>query len=81
MIKSIGKKVWAFDVEWVPDPLAGKLLYKLPDNMPDEEVIKEMWQMGGATEEDPMPFLKITLCKIVSLSMVTRHEDDGQVKV
>jgi len=81
MIKSIGKKVWAFDVEWVPDPLAGKLLYKLPDDMPDEEVIKEMWKMGGATEEDPMPFLKITLCKIVSLSMVTRHEDNGEVKV
>ncbi len=81
MIKSIGKKVWAFDVEWVPDPLAGKLLYKLPDDTPDQEVIKEMWKMGGATEEDPMPFLKITLCKIVSLSMVTRHEDRGEVKV
>lgn len=81
MIKSVGKKVWAFDVEWVPDPLAGKLLYKLPDDTPDEEVIKEMWKNGGATEEDPMPFLKITLCKIVSLSMVTRHEDRGEVKV
>ena len=81
MIKSIGKKVWAFDVEWVPDPLAGKLLYKLPDDMPDEEVIKEMWNMGGATEEDPMPFLKITLCRIVSLSMVTRHEEEGQVSL
>ena len=81
MIKSIGKKVWAFDVEWVPDPLAGKLLYKLPDDMPDEEVIKEMWNMGGATEEDPMPFLKITLCRIVSLSMVTRHEEEGQVNL
>jgi len=81
MIKSINKKVWAFDVEWVPDPLAGKLLYKLPDDMPDSDVIKEMWKMGGATEEDPMPFLKITLCKIVSLSMVTRHEDKGEVKV
>ena len=73
--------MWAFDVEWVPDPLAGKLLYKLPDDMPDGEVIKKMWEMGGATEEDPMPFLKITLCKIVSLSMVTRHEDNGEVKV
>lgn len=81
MIKSVGKKVWAFDVEWVPDPLAGKLLYKLPDDIPDNEVIKEMWKNGGATEEDPMPFLKITLCKIVSLSMVTRHEDDGQVNL
>ena len=81
MIKSVNKKVWAFDVEWVPDPLAGKLLYKLPEDMPDAKVIKEMWKMGGATEEDPMPFLKITLCKIVSLSMVTRHEDKGEVKV
>ena len=81
MIKNINKKVWAFDVEWVPDPLAGKLLYKLPDDMPDREVMREMWNMGGATEDDPMPFLKTTICKVVSLSMVTRHLEDGKPNV
>ena len=50
MIKNVKKKVWAFDVEWVPDPLAGKLLYKLPQEMSDAEVMQVMWEMGGATE-------------------------------
>ena len=81
MIKNIKKKVWAFDVEWVPDPLAGKLLYKLPDDMPDREVLREMWNMGGATDDEPMPFLKTTICKVVSLSMVTRHEEKDGIKV
>ena len=30
MIKSVPKSVLAFDVEWVPDPLAGRLLVYLP---------------------------------------------------
>jgi len=81
MIKNIKRKVWAFDVEWVPDPLAGKLLYNLPDDMPDDEVLREMWLIGGATEEEPMPFLKTTICKVVSLSMVTRHFEDGKPNV
>lgn len=74
--------MWAFDVEWVPDPVAGKVLYDLPADMPDAEVIGEMWKRGGATEEEPRPFLKTVLCKIVSLSMISRTvgEDDG-VKV
>ncbi|MGI9554310.1 MAG: 3'-5' exonuclease, partial [Thermodesulfobacteriota bacterium] len=81
MIKRINRKVWAFDVEWVPDPQAGKLLYKLPEDMPDGEVMQEMWKMGGATEDDPQPYLKTTVCKVVSLSMVTRHEENGEIKV
>lgn len=81
MIKNINKKVWAFDVEWVPDPRAGKLLYKLPNEMPDKEVMKEMWSIGGATEDEPMPFLKTAICKVVSLSMVTRHEEKDGIKV
>ena len=81
MIKTVKNKVWAFDVEWVPEPVAGRLLYKLPDDMPDREVIKEMWKEGGATDDDPMPFLKTAICRIVSLSMVTRHVEDGRVNV
>lgn len=81
MIKTIKNKVWVFDIEWVPDPIAGKLLYDLPEETPDEEVLKEMWKNGGATEDNPMPFLKKTICKILSLSMVTRHESNGNVEV
>lgn len=82
MIKYIDDKVWAFDIEWVPDPVAGKLVYDLAMDTPDEDVIQEMWIRGGATEEDPMPYLKTTLCRIVSLSMVSRHRDpDGTIKL
>jgi hypothetical protein len=31
MFKTVRNRVWAFDAEWIPDPLAGKLLYNLPD--------------------------------------------------
>jgi predicted PolB exonuclease-like 3'-5' exonuclease len=73
MFKFVHNKVWVFDVEWVPDPVAGRKLYKLPDSTPDEKIIQEMWQQGGATEDDPMPYLKTVLCRIVSISFVTRY--------
>jgi predicted PolB exonuclease-like 3'-5' exonuclease len=45
--------------------------------MSDEEVIQEMWKRGGATDEDPQPYLKTVLCRIVSISAVTRIVTDG----
>lgn len=81
MFKSVHDNVWAFDVEWVPDPLAGRLLYELPNDMPDAEVIAEMWKRGGATDEVPRPFLKTVLCRVVSLSMVSRTKTAGETKV
>ncbi|QMU56460.1 MAG: hypothetical protein GKS04_04845 [Candidatus Mycalebacterium zealandia] len=81
MFKSVHNKVWAFDVEWVPDPLAGRLVYDLPEDMPDAEVMGEMWKRGGATDENPRPFLKTILCKVVSLSMVSRKKEGEDVTV
>jgi len=81
MIRNVADKVWAFDIEWVPDPVSGKLVYDMPEDTPDEDVMKEMWKQGGATEAEPMPYLKTALCRIVSLSMVTRHNDPDGVKV
>jgi len=73
MFKTVGSSVWAYDLEWVPDPDAGRRVYSLPKDMPDEEVIAEMWRQGGATEEDPRPYLKTILCRIVSVAAVTRE--------
>ena len=82
MFKTIGSEIWAFDAEWVPDPKAGRLLYRLPDNMPDRDVINEMWKQGGATEEEPQPYLKTVLCRVVSIAAVRRKiEPDGLVRV
>lgn len=78
MFRDVKSRVLAFDVEWVPDPESGKVAYELPQDMSDSEVIESMWEQGGATEEEPMPFLKTVLSKIVSISMVFRESDrDG----
>ena len=39
MIRSVQDHIWAFDCEWVPDPQAGRLLYKLPADLPDGDVL------------------------------------------
>lgn len=80
MFREVKSRVLAFDIEWVPDPESGKAAYGLPGDMPDREVIEFMWEQGGATKEEPMPFLKMVLSKIVSISMVFREsESDGTV--
>ncbi len=73
MIRGVEERVWAFDLEWVPDPLAGRLLHGLPDSTPDAAVLAEMWRAGGATDEDPTPFLKTAVCRIVSIAVVERR--------
>jgi hypothetical protein len=81
MFKTIKNRVWAFDAEWIPDPLAGRLLYKLPTELPDKDVFRVMWQKGGATEEDPTPYLKTVLCRIVSVAAVERRQEGSDVKL
>ncbi|HUT44781.1 MAG TPA: 3'-5' exonuclease [Sedimentisphaerales bacterium] len=81
MFKTVKDRVWAFDAEWIPDPAAGKLLYDLPDNTPDLDVFKRMWKEGGATEEDPTPYLKTVVCRIVSVAAVDRFESGRKAKL
>lgn len=69
---ALTRPVWAFDAEWAPDPKAGRLLHKLPAEMPDGDVMEEMWRQAGGTEEDPRPFLKTILCRVLSVSVVAR---------
>lgn len=73
MFKSVAEEVWVFDAEWVPDPVAGRLLYDLPDTMPDRDVVHEMWRRHGATEENPRPYLKTILCRVVSIAAIIRR--------
>ena len=73
MFRDVKSRVLAFDIEWVPDPESGKVAYGLPEDKSDREVIEAMWKEGGASEEEPMPFLKTVLSKIVSISMVFRE--------
>ncbi len=72
------KQIWAFDCEWAPDVAAGRRLYHLPQDVPDDEVLRVMWQEGGATQDDPQPFLKTLLCRVVSIAMVVRKEPQNE---
>ncbi|MBF0623282.1 MAG: 3'-5' exonuclease [Magnetococcales bacterium] len=79
MYKKINHPVWAFDAEWVPDPAAGRLLYGLQEEPDDAKVMQEMWRRGGATAEEPQPYLKTVLCRMVSIAAVIRREQKGVV--
>ena len=48
------RQIWAFDCEWVPDLTAGRRLYHLGADVPDEEVLRVMWEQGGATDENSL---------------------------
>lgn len=76
MIRTVAENVWAFDLEWAPDPPTGRRVYDLPADMPDDEVIRVMWAHGGATEEEPQPYLKTALCRVVSAAIVRRKKRD-----
>jgi predicted PolB exonuclease-like 3'-5' exonuclease len=82
MIKNVMKRVWAFDIEWIPDPVAGRILYDISDDTEPADVMKLMWEKGGATEEDPTPFLKTAICRVVSVAALERRQQpDGSVKL
>jgi len=81
MFKGMHDPVWVFDVEWVPDPVAGRILHQLSQETPDAEVVQAMWKAGGANEENPMPFLKTTLCRVVSIAAVVRSKSSDGISL
>jgi predicted PolB exonuclease-like 3'-5' exonuclease len=76
VFKYIHDKIWFFDIEWTPDPTVGRKLYGC-ENMTDGEVIREMWNRAGATEEKPQPFVKTALCRVLSIAFLSRNTEDG----
>lgn len=82
MFKRVHSEVWIFDMEWVPDAVTGRRVYQLPDSLSDDDVIEVMYQRNGATPENPRPFLKTVLCRIVSISVLIRRvKAEGQVQL
>ena len=82
MIKTILPRLFAFDIEWIPDPEAARRLYGVDISTPQgiENAFHKLWAEGGATEEMPKPFLKLTVSRIVSLCGIYREVDNsGQV--
>jgi predicted PolB exonuclease-like 3'-5' exonuclease len=74
MIKFIADEVWAIDAEWVPDIPTGRRVYDLGPEIPDADVLEHMFQAGGASEENPRPYLKTVLCRVVSVAALVRQK-------
>ena len=81
MIPNVHHCVWAFDLEWAPDPRAGRVLLDLGDDVSDAEVIAAMWKAGGATDENPRPFLKLAWCRVLSVAAVQRRVRKDRVEL
>ena len=81
MFKSVQRIVWAFDIEWVPDPDAARLLVDdLDAGATDLQLMEALWERGGGDDENPRPYLKTVLCRIVSIAAIERRmKDDGSV--
>jgi 3'-5' exonuclease len=77
MLKFLASEVWVYDAEWVPDPISGRRAYGLSDDLDDAEVVAIMYAKGGATLENPYPFLKTVLCRIVSIAALKRRKTEN----
>jgi hypothetical protein len=76
VFKTIPQEVWAFDLEWVPDVASGRRAYRLGPGVSDADVLQEMWRRGGADADNPRPYLKTVLCRIVSIAAVVRKRPE-----
>ena len=79
MLKTLADNVFSFDVEWIPDPQAGEILYDVEassgpgDNA--RAAFEALWA-GARKDSDPagfQPYLKTILCRIVSLAGILRE--------
>jgi len=63
-----------FDLEWVPDAEAGKLLYDLPPETEELAAIEKIWEnSSGYSEEVPRPFVKYLFSRVVSIAFLSRR--------
>lgn len=70
---NINDRVWFFDLEWVPDADAARILFDLPENISEADAFQALWRHAGATPEKPRPFLKYLYSRIVSIAFLTRY--------
>lgn len=80
-MSAVRDRVWVLDAEWVPDAELGRRLYGLAPDTSDGAVFEEMWRRGGASAENPRPYLKTVLCRVVSLVVLRRTERGGDAEL
>jgi predicted PolB exonuclease-like 3'-5' exonuclease len=72
VLKLLPDHVWSYDAEWVPDPDTCRRVYGLDPAMSDEDVRAHAFAQAGATADNPRPYLKTALCRVVSIAAVKR---------
>jgi predicted PolB exonuclease-like 3'-5' exonuclease len=89
-IKRIFPETWFFDIETVPCVETGRKIYadSLTDDpsekfgfqrSSDDDVRELMYQLAGATEIEPRPMLKTIMQRIVSISVLIRKGQRGDI--
>ncbi|MDM7922697.1 MAG: ribonuclease H-like domain-containing protein [Pyrinomonadaceae bacterium] len=68
----IPELVLFFDLEWVPDARAGRLLCDAPEDATELEAMEALWKHCGANEEQPRPFVKYLYSRVVSIAFLSR---------
>lgn len=83
MLKTVEPCLFSFDLEWIPDPLSAEILHGVAADSPQgaEDAMRRLWREAGATEEQPQPYLKTVLCRIVSVSGILRENVAGDVRL
>jgi len=80
VFKNIQPRLLSFDVEWTPDPMAAEALYGVehepPNSIPD--AFRRLWKEAGATPDNPRPWIKTMLCRIVSIAGIFRDAASGE---
>lgn len=83
MLKRVHSRIWFYDIEWVPDPVSARRLFDLPSELSDRKAMEYLWSAAGATEDFPMPFVKLALSRVVSIAFLSRNIiiADGEKRV
>ena len=82
MLKTLADNVFSFDVEWIPDPQAGRILHGTSSEEDPESLrsaFESLWSSARKEGQPPdfQPYLKTILCRIVSLAGILRERTAG----
>lgn len=76
MYHHIDDRVIVFDVEYVPCVDTIRKVYKLPESMPNNDVLDVLYNANGRSEEDPHPMVKFMYYKVIAISGLVRRVKD-----
>jgi len=83
MFKKLSAHTCAFDCEWAPCPVTARRLLRLPAETSDRAASEALWRHYAKPDKpDERPFLKLILCRVVSIAAVFRSVDaQGRVSL